>query len=624
MGKYDTKREPAGRSNANVEKAYRQVSDGSGAPRKRPTQQQIESRKRAAKKRKLTLIVVCAVVLAILVGLIVGLIISANGPKDDGRILSNVYAGGVNLGGMTMDEAKNALHLATDNALLKKDMVIKLPGTSFSLSPKDTGIKLNVDAVVQTAYNYGRTGTETEQKAIRKNASNTSHTIALLPYLNLDLPYIQKSIHDFCGSYSSVMTQPTAILQGDRPAYDPEYPELTAIHQTLVITMGKPDYALDADTIYDKVLDAYSLNELSVSYQPPAATEPDKLDAAKLFAQLCLAPADAVMDDITFEVTPEVYGYGFDIPAVQKLIDNAEYGQVIQVKLDFIMPNITAMDLTEDLFKDTLSSYASINNGANSDNRNVNLQLSCDAINGYVIKAGEEFSFNKVVGRPTAAKGYKKAPGYLSGKEAEILASGIDQTASTLYYCALMADLDILERHSNGYAVSYIGLGLDTCIDWGTRDLRLRNNTNSPIRITAFAENGQVYIQLLGTDEKDYDVELKAETINQYDPITTYHVVDKNNILGYKNGDVLQTGITGYDVELYLYRHDKQTGEVISSRLVDTSIYNKRDQIVVYIGSDAPIVEPTDPTDPSNPTDVTEPSDENLFTDIMDFIGDIF
>ena len=343
----------------------------------------------------------------------------------------------------------------------------------------------------------------------------------------------------------------------------------------------------------------------------------ERAQVQKLFEQLCVAPVDAVMDEVTFDVTPEIYGYGFDIPAVQKLIDEAEYGQTIKVQLGFIMPDITAKDLTENLFLDTLSSYASINSGSNSDNRNINLMLSCDAINGYVIKAGEEFSFNQVVGRPTAAKGYQKAPGFLGGKETDIVGGGIDQTASTLYYCALMADLEILERHNNGYAVSYIGLGLDASIDWGSQDLRLRNNTSSPIRITAIADENQVYIQLQGIDEKDYEVKLSSETVKQYDPQTIYQVMDKDNVLGNQDGDVLQAGITGYEVELYINRHHKQTGDLISSTLVDSSSYSKRDQIVVRIESDAPVTQPTDPSD------VTEPSEGNIITDILDFFDGV-
>ena len=453
------------RSQTDVERVYRQASGSPAPARKRPTAQQIASRKKAAKKRRIALIALCCVVLVILIGAIVALILSSNKPKDDGRILNNVCAAGVDLGGMTVDEAKSALHLATDNALLKKDMTVNLPGTSFTLSPADAGIRLDVDAVVQAAYNYGRTGSEEANAAIRDKANSTIHTIALLPYMKLDLPYIQKTIGDFCSSYSSVITDPSAILKGDRPAFDPEYPDLVVDHQTLVITMGTPDYALNADKIYDMVLDAYSLNQLTVTYQPPAAKEPPRPDAQKLFSQFCLAPVDASMDEVTFDVTPEIYGYGFDISSVQKKIDNAGYGEVIEIPLDFIMPAITAEDLTENLFQDTLATYVSIHEGS-SNNWNVNLQLSCDAINGLVIKAGEEFSFNTIIGRPTTAKGYKKAAGFLGGKEADIIGAGIEQTAATLYYCALMADLNVTERHSNGYAVSYIGLGRDARIDY--------------------------------------------------------------------------------------------------------------------------------------------------------------
>ena len=633
MGKYENNRGMTARENAEVEKAFRQVTNTAPA-KKKPTAQQIVARKKAARNRMVAIISICAVVLVVLIGLIVGMIVYAGRNTDDGKILNNVCAGGVNLGGMTVEDAKNALHLATDNTFSRKDMVVKLPDTSFTLSPADTGAKLDVDAVVEAAYNYGRTGTEAERLKAQQNAATTIHTIALLPYLDLDLPYIQSTIKDFCNSYSSEMTQPTVLLRGDRPAYDPEYPDLPAAHQTLLITMGTPDYALDSGDLYDHVLDAYSLNEMEVTYQAPALTEPETPNAAALFAEHCLAPADAAIDDVTFEVTPEVYGYGFDIEAVQKLIDEAEYGQTLEITLDFIIPDITAKDLTENLFLDLLATYVCENPSGNTSGRNTNLRLSCEAINGFVLKAGEDFSFNQVVGRLTAEKGYQKAPGYRGGEETDILGTGVSQTASALYYCALMSDFEILERHNNGYAVDYIGLGLDASVSWGSQDLRFRNNTHSPIRIVATAEGGNVTVRIFGIDEKDYDVKLSTETVKQYDPEIIYQVMDKDNVMGYEDGHILTAGITGYDVEVYMNKLHKQTGATISSELVNTSKYSKRDQKVVYIEPDGPVdpapVDPSDPTDvtgssvPSEPSDAATSSEPGLPENNAAYLGNLF
>ena len=572
-------------------------------------------RKRPAKKQALQnrtglIIGVCVVVSVLLiVGIVCGIVALVNRNRDDGRILNNVYAAGVNLGGMTVDEAKSALHLATDNTFSVMDMVVQLPDAEIRLAPAQTGARLDVDAVVAEAYAYGRTGSEDERAAVRQAANTNIRTIALLPYLNLNLNHINTAIREFCDSYSSVMTQPKAELVGKRPVYelpDPNLPDLEVpaepkppvVHQTLKVTMGTPNYILHAESLYNRVLDAYSLNELTFKYQAPTLTEPQKPSAADIFAQHCVWPVDASLDEVTYEVTPEVYGYGFDIDKLQALIDKAEYGEVIELKLDFIMPQVTAMDLTKDLFLDMIASNITFSDMGDAWNNN--LKVSCDAINGIVVKAGEEFSFNNLMGRPSADKGYMRAPGYRNNKDASVMGSGVSQTASTLYYCLLMADLEILERHASVYAPTYADFGLDAFINWGAQDLRFRNNTSSPIRIFATAEGGTVTIQLFGVDEKTYDVQLTTQTTAQYTPNTIYQLMDKNNILGYADGHILQSGITGYDVQASMVKYDKITGALISTTQISTSKYAARDQIVVKFGQSIPIT-PTVPTTPLLP-----------------------
>ena len=299
---------------------------------------------------------------------------------------------------------------------------------------------------------------------------------------------------------------------------------------------------------------------------------------------------------------------GFDVEALQKRLDDAQYGQTIEITLNFIEPDISAKDLTENLFQDLLATYTCTMPDA-TDGWINNLLLACEAISGTVVKEDEEFSFNLLVGRLTTSKGYEKAPGYRSGVETDILGAGVDQVASTLYYCALMADLEILERTNNGYAVDYAPLGLDASIDWGSHDLVFRNNTKDPIRIQAEAVGNTVNIQLWGTESREYRVEIVSKIVQQIDPEIEYKAMDKNNVLGYQDGDCFQLGITGYDVEVYIEKYHKQTGELVSSTLLDTSHYSKRNEIIVRTELDPPPEpDPMDPTLPSDPTTPTEPS----------------
>ena len=541
--------------------------------------------------------------LLVLVGLIIGLVIWLTPEKPVDRIIANVYAGGINLGGMTKAEAKNALHLATDNTYAKQDMVINLPDAVLRLSPSETGAKLDVDAVVEEAYAYGHTGSEEEQLAVQQGAANTERTIPLLPYLDLNTTYVKNTIYTFCDSHSTVKTAPTVTLEGQRPTFDPENPGAVVTHQVLVVTMGTPEYTLKAEPLYNLVLDYYSLNQLTLNYADhqallaPNHSEPTAPNAQQIFNQYCTSAKDAVLDEITYEVTEsnmEIVGYGFDVTALQNAIDKASYGQVIRVQLKFLLPEVTAADLLKDLFLDSLS--VGVTTAALGNNWNNNAALAVAAINGYVIKPGEDFSFNLVVGQPASNNGYVKAPGYLNGKDAEVMGSGISQAASALYYCALTADLQVLERHSHVYAPSFTNpvlgsgcLGLDAYVDGIDFDLRFRNTTSTPIRILATAENGTITVELIGVNELEYTV--SVETVQIYDtyPNIVGQYVDKNNVLGYTNGQILQTAIIGYGINTYRVIYDIETGEEISSSMIGTSSYNSRDQIVAVFPPQTPV-----------------------------------
>lgn len=562
-----------------------------------------KARKWALAKRIILLVLGAALAVAALVGLnqLKNKLFAV--PEDDGKILPNVYVADVSIGGMTQAEATSALRVSLSSSFSTDDLVVNLPGDHLTLSPANTGARLDVEAVVKKAYAYGRDGTDAQNAKTRKEAQSKDYSIALLPYLNLDLDYIYSAVVEFCDSYSIEMTQPTVRLEGVRPEYPtkpedwdeelngPYVPDLESIvHQNLVITLGTPDFILEPNALYDYILDAYSLHRLTVSYEAPALTAPDDVDLEKVFEEFCTAPQDAELDGKTYEVIPEILGYGFQIDAVSALLKTAAYGQTVTVPLEFMMPDITQEALVGHLFKSILGEFTAVYTGTADAAREKNLRLACEALNGYVIKAGETFSFNAIIGPCTTNKGYQPAPTYV-GSTATTLGGGISQISSALYCGALKAGLQVTQRHAHAYAVDYTLLGFDAAVTYGSQDLQFVNTTADPIRVLVSTDGTNVTVQLLGTIAEDapvYTTELKNQTLAIYNPNTVYQPMHYDNQQGYTDGHVLQQGISGYEIATYVHTYDASTGELVSSALIATDSYSKRDHIVVRIvGGDA-------------------------------------
>ena len=459
----------------------------------------------ANKSRKVMLISLCSVAAVLLIGVIAAVWFLFGRDPNNHLILNNVYVAGVNLGGMTKDEAEAALHRATDLTFTQNDMVIELPDIILSLSPADTKAALDVEAAVEAAYDYGRTGTREEREAAQQSSLVTDHAIPLLPYLNLDLDYIRGELDAYGASFNTTYEASTVVAEGEMPILDAadEKFDPKAEGQTLVLTMGMPGRYVDINDVYNRVLDAYSFNIFLVQVNmDEEETVPEAIDLEALQAEYGKEPVDAKIDTETFDVISEIYGYGFDMEQALELLENAKYGDTIELSLELIAPEHLGDDMRAVLFRDVLCEYKTEH--TKNENRNTNLRLACEAINGTILYPGDTFDYNTVVGKRTAEKGYKTAAAYSSGKTVETLGGGICQVSSTIYYCCLVADLEIVNRLPHSYVSSYMPMGMDATVSWGGPEFTFRNNTNYPIRIETWVADGYVHCKLVGTDEKDY------------------------------------------------------------------------------------------------------------------------
>jgi vancomycin resistance protein YoaR len=121
--------------------------------------------------------------------------------------------------------------------------------------------------------------------------------------------------------------------------------------------------------------------------------------------------------------------------------------------------------------------------GASSSNRIWNVHLMARYIDGTIIKPGQVFSFNKVVGPRTPERGFVEGQMIFGSLLLPAIGGGVCQTATTLFNSAFELGLPVLERHNHSWYISHYPIGRDATVSWGGPDLKFRNNLDHAILI---------------------------------------------------------------------------------------------------------------------------------------------
>jgi vancomycin resistance protein VanW len=116
-------------------------------------------------------------------------------------------------------------------------------------------------------------------------------------------------------------------------------------------------------------------------------------------------------------------------------------------------------------------------------NKVVNLRIACAAVDGLVLRPGEEFSFCRLVGRTTRRKGYVDGMLLDNGEATAGIGGGICQLANLLHWMVLHSPLTVTERseHSfdpfpdNGRVLPW---GVGCAVYYNYVDLRFRNDSD--------------------------------------------------------------------------------------------------------------------------------------------------
>ena len=179
---------------------------------------------------------------------------------------------------------------------------------------------------------------------------------------------------------------------------------------------------------------------------------------------------------------------------ISQALSDKKFDAKITATGNSVAPDISAASAKEK-YK-TISSFTTTTTA--NQNRNTNVRLAAEAINGTVIKPGQEFSFNGTVGQRTEAKGYKGAAAYNNGEVVQEIGGGVCQVSTTLYNAVFKAGLKISSRRSHTFEPSYVTPGRDATVSWDQPDFKFINNSSTAIGLRASYADQKVTVSVYG------------------------------------------------------------------------------------------------------------------------------
>jgi len=528
--------------------------------------------------------------------------------KNLDTVFPNVWAEGIELSGLTFEEAKLALIDGgyESNAEGIFATVTFPDGSSFTISGEEIGLSLNADTAARKVYEFGRDGTFLEGEITYLKSLLNKTELSDLSIATLNEEIVREVVREHTKNYNDALIEDAYELSDD----------------SIIVYKGTGIEAADENTVFDLTMATLknAMEEhahLNADYYPETATV-EEVDLGLLYDMINVEPISSAYDPETHSASESKAGLTFDLIAAKSELNVASIGARIEIPLVIINPELTQEALDELLFRDVLATRTT--NIAGTSNRLNNVTLAAQAINGTVLNPGDLFSFNDIVGQRTSSRGYKEAGAYVGGRVVQEIGGGICQTSSTTYDCVLHADLEVVERACHRFTVSYLPLGNDATINWGTIDFKFRNSTDYPLRVDTEVSGRNLTVSLIGTKLDDTYIKIDYELISK----TPYQVIRKEDPSVPPGQTIVDTtGYNGHVVDTYKYLYDGNDN-LISKTLVGRSTYRVQDRVILIPPGSAedpgaqqqpsPTPSPTpDPTKPTGgptpgPTDQPDPT----------------
>jgi len=407
------------------------------------------------------------------------------------QIYPNISIAGVDVSGLTRDEAMQTLGLQAyvERSSNVHIMIIFPDESVLSITGNDVKLNHNARAVVDDAFLIGRESSiifNTISYLRRPNADWISFDIDFV----LDSEELKTIVTEFVDNYNRILDASGPVIYEDR----------------IVFTKGAGRVNADVNEIINLVYTGLfqSLENgtpAEIIYSLPETNEIAS-DIINTRNKILIEMMSSIYDRDLNSATESVIGIDFDAVEAARVLSATQSGKTAEFPFIFIHPNYSQEYLDSLLFRDLIGQRTTWAHGTAS--RLGNINLASQAINGIIILSGEEFSFNEIVGQRTYERGYRTAPAFSRGDTIMAIGGGICQTSSTIYAAIRPSELEVTERRPHGQPVAYLPTGWDATIVWNFIDFKFVNNTDYPLRVEIELEGRNVTARIYGTIKDDF------------------------------------------------------------------------------------------------------------------------
>ncbi len=341
----------------------------------------------------------------------------------------------------------------------------------------------------------------------------------------------------------------------------------------------------ERNKLLNKMLELGFNQEIALEYLFPNLTRKINSIAKNIY----VAPKNAILKTNTntekvFQITKEQNGKELD---KHKLFQNIISAYLKKKEMKFNLPVKTLIpSVSENKFKTftNLRADFSTSISSSSADRKHNVKNALKSLNKVEIMPNEIFSFNKTIGRRTAENGYREAKIIVNNEFVDGLGGGVCQVSTTLYNSALLAGLEIIEANKHSKQVGYVKYGFDAMVNFGSSDLKFRNNTSEKITIITNFSTNCARIRIFGEELKNKSFKLRNEILSSTEPNEEIYIDEKQEYLDKVKFEdewfYLKKGSRG--MEIKTYRETYINNELISTELLRFDKFKVQNTIKVY------------------------------------------
>ncbi|MEI9942342.1 MAG: VanW family protein [Pseudomonadota bacterium] len=127
-----------------------------------------------------------------------------------------------------------------------------------------------------------------------------------------------------------------------------------------------------------------------------------------------------------------------------------------------------------------------------------NIHHIADLLDGTLVRPGETFSVNQLVGPRTVKNGFLPAPSIEDGDMVDTVGGGVSQFATTLFNALFYGGYDILERQPHSYWFTRYPMGYDATLSYPHPDIVFKNDTNACALIKTAYTDTSITVKVYG------------------------------------------------------------------------------------------------------------------------------